>query len=132
MTRLPPGAAWVALVADDDDDYRLLVANALRRAGFAVLEHANGKELVASYEALSPARPLIVSDIAMPECDGIAATTALRKDPHRAPILLMTGCGESTVREAEDAGADLVLSKPINLELLVRAALALIDELTAS
>ncbi len=133
MRTLPPGAAWLALVADDDDDQRGLVANALRGAGFAVLEHSNGKDLVAGYEALFPARPLVVSDIAMPECDGIAATMALRKQYPEAPILLVSGCaGPETMRDAEEAGADLVLPKPVNVAMLIRAAIALLDELRAS
>jgi len=125
-------AGWLVLVADDDEDSRMLVANALRRAGFAVMEAENGKVLLTLFREFAPANPLVVSDVVMPECDGLEATAAVRKGSPRTPILLMTGLGGAALlRSAKDAGADLVLSKPVDLPLLVSSAVSLIEKLVA-
>ncbi len=135
-TRLPAGSTWKALVADDDDDTRSLMAAALRRVGFEVSEFVNGHDLVmsfrASFKAHATAQTVVVSDIGMPECDGIAATIALREsDPH-TPILLVTAFGDAgTVREARRAGANHVLLKPLDLSALVRAAIDLVGKVPA-
>jgi putative two-component system response regulator len=116
-----------ALVADDDDDTRTLIATVLRRAGFQVVEASNGDELIERYadlrENASPS--VIVSDIGMPGCDGIAATERLRNDSP-VPIVLVTAFEDpGTLQSARRAGADLVLFKPVDGASLVRAILLL-------
>ena len=82
------------LVADDDTTVRELVAFALRRAGFEVVEAPNGER------ALEIARTgtvgLIVLDMAMPGMTGTEVVQALRSRPETAtmPVLLMTGSGD--------------------------------------
>lgn len=125
-SELAQGAPWHALVADDDDDTRGLMASALRRAGFDVHESTNGRDLIDAFAALAPARTLVVSDIGMPTCDGIEATIALKKLAPSSPVLLVTAFGDpSTLGNARSAGADEVLRKPIDFEALVRTAIAL-------
>ena len=120
-------ATWHAFVADDDDDTRTLIASALRRAGFDVRESSNGEELLDAFVARGPARNLVVSDIGMPKCDGIEATIAVKKLAPRTPVLLVTAFADpSILGDARDAGADEVLTKPLNFEVLVRTAIALI------
>jgi two-component system OmpR family response regulator len=122
---LPP--PWRVVVADDDEDTRLLIATSFRRAGFAVLEAANGVELLDSFAQEPHGRTLVVSDIGMPEMDGITATDALRRTGVRTPILLVTAFGdERTLRDARAAGADRVLLKPLDFSDLLKAALELI------
>lgn len=119
------GEGWYALVADDDDDWRSLVCLNLRRAGFQVCEACDGEELMnryASLRALTREHIVVVSDIAMPGCDGVSATQWVRAASAEVPILLVTG--ESNPRvlaAAHAAGATRVLSKPIACESLVSA-----------
>jgi EAL domain-containing protein (putative c-di-GMP-specific phosphodiesterase class I)/DNA-binding response OmpR family regulator len=108
------------LVADDDTGVRELVAFALRRAGFEVVEAANGAQ------ALEIARTgtvgLIVLDMAMPGMTGTEVVEALRSRPETAtmPVLLMTGSGdEASVIEGLAAGADDFVPKPVRLDELV-------------
>jgi len=120
---------WRAVVADDDEDTRLLIAGTLRRAGFAVTEVCNGRDLLDALVPEPAGRTLIVSDIGMPEMDGIAVTAAVRRAGIRTPILLVTAFGdEKTVREALAAGADHVLAKPFELSRLRSLALELVFE----
>lgn len=112
------GDGWYALVADDDDDFRLLAVRALRRAGFQVCEARDGEELVERFAALrvlTTQHVIVVSDIAMPGRDGVTATAALRHSAPELPILLVTGESSPTVwRAARTAGASLVLAKPVD------------------
>ena len=126
-TAIAARPAWHALVADDDDDTRILMAGALRRAGFAVSESSNGEELVASFAAFGSSQTIVVSDIGMPKCDGIEATIAVKKLAPRTPVLLVTAFGDPRrLAEAHDAGADQVMKKPLDMDDLVRSALALV------
>ncbi|MET0284377.1 MAG: response regulator [Polyangiales bacterium] len=112
------GDGWYALIADDDDDFRLLAARALRRAGFQVCEARDGDELVERFSALrvlTSQHVVVVSDISMPGRDGVTATAVLRHAAPELPILLVTGESSPTVwRAAETAGATLVLAKPVD------------------
>jgi response regulator NasT len=116
-----------ALVADDDEDSRTLLASVLRRAGFCVVEASDGDELIERYSALEAgAKPtVVVSDIGMPGCDGISATQKLRSESP-VPIVLVTAFeDQATLQSARSAGADLVLFKPVDAASLVRAVLLL-------
>jgi CheY-like chemotaxis protein len=117
-----------ALVADDDDDSRMLLATVLRRAGFNVIEASDGNELIARYADMSASSvpTVVVSDIGMPGCDGISATQKLRSES-LVPIVLVTAFEDpETLQSARSAGADLVLFKPVDAASLVRAVLLLI------
>jgi CheY-like chemotaxis protein len=116
--------SWYALVADDDDDNRSLMAAVLRNARMSVCEAANGEELVECYRALKNSvagRLVVVSDIEMPGMDGIEATKELRTLSRSTPIVLMTGYANPHVADAaQDAGANAVLPKPVKTEGLLR------------
>jgi CheY-like chemotaxis protein len=116
---------WYALVADDDDDWRSLVAATLRRAGFQVCEACDGEELLERFAALrvlTPKHVVIVSDIAMPGRDGVSATLQLRNASTEVPIVLVTGEGSPfTLHAARQAGATLVMRKPVDRNDLLRA-----------
>lgn len=117
---------WRVYVADDDDDTRVLMASALRRAGLDVVEASNGRELLAGVREETARRVLVISDVGMPELDGIAVASAVRDSSPSIPVLLVTAFGDSqTLKHAKAAGASLVLSKPINFRSLVTTALEL-------
>src|SRR5688500_4343272 len=105
-------APWHVFVADDDDDMRTLMASAFRRAGFDVRESRDGEDLLTRFFALASDRAIVVSDIGMPMCDGIAATAALKQRAPHTPVVLVTAFGDrTTLAAARDAGADRVLLK---------------------
>jgi CheY-like chemotaxis protein len=114
-----------AVVADDDDDTRTLFVSALRRNGFEAREACNGNELVERVEALHREghdAQIVVSDIGMPECDGVQAARRLRKISLTLPIVLVTGSASAATRRAGlAAGVDAVLQKPITALALMQA-----------
>ncbi len=109
-----------ALVVDDDDLVRATVSAMLGSFGFDVREAAMGKtalKLVAD-ESFD----LIVTDLFMPEIDGLELVLKIRKITATIPILLMTGGGmlfpkgsgglNDLTSSAEFLGASFVLQKP--------------------
>lgn len=121
------------LVADDDDDARSFVASVLRRAGLHVCEACDGEELLERYRALRVLASdglVVVSDIGMPGCDGISATGELRKASTELPIVIVTAFEDpATSRLAYEAGADVVLVKPVGRETLLDAVRILLQRL---
>lgn len=114
-----PASPWI-LIVDDEDATRDLIALALRRAGFEVLEAASGHAALDVVEARTV--DLVVLDISMPGLSGIDVVHALRSRPESMtlPIILLTGSGDGDgVVKGLDAGADDFLSKPARLDELV-------------
>jgi two-component system, cell cycle response regulator CpdR len=104
------------LIVEDDDSVRTLVARALERAGHHVDSACDGAQGLALIHAASGSYDLIVSDIRMPEMDGIemAKTAAMAFPAMR--ILLMTGYADQRERAEELDGIILdVVQKPFAL-----------------
>jgi CheY-like chemotaxis protein len=114
-----------AVVADDDDDNRALFVAALRRVGFTASEARNGNELVACVDALRRQgrhATVVVSDIGMPECDGVEAARRLRLGSLTLPIILVTASTDPhDWSAAAEAGVDALLQKPVKAHELIRA-----------
>ena len=113
------------LVADDDDDLRAVVVEALRAQGFEVLEAADGRQ---ASDLLARERvDLAILDITMPHQRGdqvIGDVRAGTLQP-RLPILVLTGTIDERQTPAS-LGADAVLTKPANLKRLVGEVRALL------
>jgi CheY-like chemotaxis protein len=121
------------LVADDDEDARAFLSAVLRRAGLKVCEACDGDELLERYRALqllSEDGLIVVSDVGMPGCDGILATGELRRASPQVPIVIVTAFEDpATSRQAYEAGADVVLIKPIGRDTLLDAVQLAIQRL---
>jgi len=70
--------AKTILIVDDSSSLRVVVKLALVRAGYAVLEAGDGKEGLAQLDK-APKVHLIVSDVNMPNMDGITFVTQLKQ-----------------------------------------------------
>jgi len=109
------------LVVDDDPFIRKLIATTLADvAGFELHEAADGLEALEVARREQPT--LVFLDVDMPELDGISACRALREDARTGEttiVMLTAAHGDSVERRAEEAGADLFLTKPFSpLDLL--------------
>ncbi|MFG0286315.1 MAG: sigma-54-dependent transcriptional regulator [Phycisphaerales bacterium JB039] len=118
-------AGKTILVAEDEQLLRSSLAELLREEGYMVLEAANGVE---AYE-MAVERPvdLVLTDIRMPEMDGLALLQRLQQLAAQTPVLVMTAFGtvESAVA-AMHAGAVDYLLKPVQFEdMLMRVRRAL-------
>jgi two-component system chemotaxis response regulator CheY len=109
------------LVVDDDPFVRKLIATTLEDvAEFDLHEAADGVEAL---EVARQKRPsLVFLDVDMPRLDGIDACRQLRSDEQvgATTIVMLTAAhGDAVERQAQEAGADLFLTKPFSpLDLL--------------
>ena len=118
------------LVIDDDVQVRGAVRRILERAGHTVEDVGNGDAGLQAHRE----RPadLIITDIFMPERDGIETVRQLRRESPQVKIIVISG-GDRTQtmdlrKDAELLGAARSLRKPFELSELVRAVDELLGE----
>jgi CheY-like chemotaxis protein len=117
------------LVVDDDDMVRQVIVSALTREGYTVAEAANGREAVEQLK-LRPA-DLVITDILMPERDGLETIISLSGESRNVPIIAMTGLSSHSalyLEMAQTFGALHILEKPFEMAELVRIARKVIAE----
>jgi signal transduction histidine kinase len=109
------------LVADDNRDLRNFLASLLR-PHYDVEVVADGRQALAAIRAKKP--HLVLSDVTMPNLDGLGLVRALREDPQTRtlPVILLSArAGQEASLEGLSAGADDYLAKPFTAqELLAR------------
>ena len=110
------------LVVDDNDDIRSMLELLLRREGFDVAAARDGEEALALF-AERPA-DIVVTDLFMPERDGIETIVALRERYPEAKIIAMSGWqsqrGPDYLAVAREIGALATLRKPFEPRELLR------------
>ena len=112
--------ALKVLVVDDEEGFRNVLKSVLENEGHVVRTAKNGK--VAQEHIALEEFGLVISDIRMPECDGLTLLKTLETDYPAVPVVLMTGF--SKIIETKDAynrGAKAFLTKPFKREELLKA-----------
>ena len=111
------------LIIDDDSAVRDALARALTRAGHVVDRAANGRQGLEAFETESI--DLVITDINMPEMDGIEVMNAFRRRGASVPIIAISGGGlmpkELLLTTAAKLGAVEVIPKPFELIDLLEA-----------
>jgi CheY-like chemotaxis protein len=117
------------LVVDDDDGVRDLLKVILEREGYHVATAADGKEAIRQHR--QKPSDLIITDIIMPEQEGLKTIFDIRRENPNVRIIAISGGGQYGLGDYLDAaselGADATFSKPfdrIDLLLAVRKLLA--------
>jgi two-component system cell cycle response regulator DivK len=112
-------ARGTVMVVEDTIDTRLVLTLSLQHMGYFVITAANGEEAV---EIAKRAQPdLILMDLNMPRCDGLAATRLIRKSAklRDVPILAVTAYNTRGMKEAAfEAGCNAFITKPIDFKRL--------------
>jgi ligand-binding sensor domain-containing protein/signal transduction histidine kinase/DNA-binding response OmpR family regulator len=125
--KIKPKTKFQVLIVEDDDEIRNYLKNELS-SYFKVEEATNGKE---AWKMIHEKRPdLIISDIMMPEMDGIMLCKKIKSnvEVNHIPVILLTA--KSTVSdkaEGLDVGADAYIVKPFNIDLLIKQSMNLIE-----
>src|SRR3989338_60037 len=108
------------LIVDDEKAMLEILSILLKRSGNEVVEAENGKLACEFIE--NGKFDLIITDISMPELDGLGLLKKLKNSKSKIPVILMTGI--SNLLETIDAyklGASVFLSKPFTKEELTKA-----------
>lgn len=103
------------LIIEDDPDGLQSTAEVIADAGFEVLTAATGKDGLKLFEQQAP--DVVVTDLVLPDIDGIEVLSAIRKISEETPVIVVTAYGSipSSVK-ALKAGAYDYITKPLNLD----------------
>ena len=115
------------LLVDDEEGYRELVARMLAKAGYEVVQAADGIEALSLLEKSKI--DLVISDILMPVLNGYALVARLRaKWPHM-PVILTTGYLSHDAAKSMMNGSVDFIPKPIDPEVLIQTVQRLVPQL---
>lgn len=112
------------LVVDDERQITRVLRMALQSSGYTVETATNGAEALDKFQAQPP--DLVITDLAMPQMDGLELTRAIRRIADTPIIVLSVRDADAMKVAALDDGADDYLTKPFSmpeLQARVRAHL---------
>ena len=119
------------LVVDDEPGIRELLCMMLESAGNTVYSAKDGND--ASQVMASTPVDVVITDLLMPECDGLEFITEIRKNFPNVRIIAMSGGGhiarESYLRIAKNFGAHFILEKPFS-QAGILGAIELVQKIT--
>jgi DNA-binding response OmpR family regulator len=109
------------LVADDDPGIRRTLQIGLTKAGYDVVEARDGAEAMRRWR--DNGADLVISDIYMPDKDGLEVIRELRAQSPTTPVIAMTDGGRSRnldpLRHSQTFGASRTIAKPFTLEAML-------------
>ncbi len=121
------------LVIDDEDQVRSMLRQMLEREGYEVLEAPNGK--VGIDLCRQEPSDLVITDIIMPDKEGIETILDLRRDFPDVRIIAISGGGrirpENHLHLAAAAGVLRTLAKPFTRQEILQAVAELVEEKAA-
>ena len=111
------------LIIDDSDPFRTLLREILEREGFDVSEAANGDLGISEFHQMHP--DLVITDIVMPEKEGIQTIRELKREAPDTKIIAISGGGKHNnapeyLQLALDFGADRTFPKPFDKQELLQ------------
>lgn len=113
------------LVAEDDKALNELVCSYITDAGYVPVACFDGREALEKFE--EGGFDLLVTDIMMPETDGISLAKNVRKEDKRIPILFMTALDDKLSKQrGYEAGIDDYVVKPFDCDILMLRIKALL------
>jgi len=118
---------WTVLVAEDNEDVRMMMRTLLEMKGYAVLEAGDGQETVAL--ALEARPDLILMDLQLPRLNGYAVARSIRQNELlcHVPILIVSGHDPARQRNlALAAGCNGYVQKPVDFDRLEELMLSLL------
>ncbi|WLE99242.1 MAG: response regulator [Candidatus Electrothrix communis] len=117
------------LIIDDDEQMRNLLCRAMEYAGFEVEAAADGRKGLRLFE--KNAYDLVITDLIMPEQEGMETITFLRKKYPDIKIIAISGGGrigpETYLPAALELGANAAFAKPFPIDDLINAVRKLLD-----
>lgn len=118
----------IILVVDDSASVRQVVGMTLRGAGYTVVEAGDGQEALSKLDGQKI--NLVISDVNMPNMDGISFLKEMKKNPNYkfTPVIMLTTEGSEDKKNAgQAAGAKAWVVKPFKPEQMLQAVAKLIS-----
>lgn len=120
------------LVIDDDHMVLSLIKKVLERENYEVVTASDGKEGLNIYEEQKQDIDLVITDLIMPETEGIGVILSLRKQDPDLKIIAMSGGGKvfpgDYLKIAKGCGATLTHKKPVKIQELVQSVQELLEQ----
>ena len=117
------------LIVEDDNELREMFRISLERKRYTILEAANGKDAIVHFKP--SVTDLVITDLIMPEEDGLKVIMKLREIKPTIKIIAISGGGKagpgSYLNLALALGADAIYSKPFVLNVLMEKIDELLD-----
>lgn len=122
--------AGKVLIIDDDPALLRLMSLAFQGAGFSTASADNGRKGIRMANTYRP--DLVVTDIVMPDIEGIGAIRAIKDSARPPKIIAISGAGRGRGMDylswARHLGADEVLAKPFRMSELLKVSQSVIDK----
>ncbi|HET7343785.1 MAG TPA: response regulator [Methylomirabilota bacterium] len=117
---VPQSATGPILIIEDEEDFRTTYERLLRRRHHEVITVERGAEGLRVAESEHPC--LVVTDLKLPDIDGVAVIRALHDRPEAPPIIAVSGMTTAATRRAAlEAGAAAYLPKPFSAAQFIEA-----------
>jgi CheY-like chemotaxis protein len=115
------------LIVEDNPDAREMLSFILRYEGYKVVTARDGSEGINQVKDACP--DLIISDLEMPNLDGIEMVKTLRHLPEykKVPILILSAYDNDSLNQAIQVGANQAMRKPIEIDSLVSTVKGLLN-----
>lgn len=125
---MSPDEKRVVLVVDDESAIRALLREVLSRDGYEVMEACDGRDALRKCQVTTP--DLVITDLCMPEREGLETIQALRKSFPEMRLIAISGmAGHMTLlRAARLLGASACLQKPLDLTEMSRTVRSLLGK----
>lgn len=117
MRPAPTIQSWTILVVDDEPDSIEVASDVLRFHGATVYSASNGQKAIEKLDSMMSRPTFVLTDLSMPEMDGWALLSEIRKRPHFAgmPVVALTAHAmKGDAERALAAGFTAYLTKPLS------------------
>jgi CheY-like chemotaxis protein len=125
-----PAVGKRVLIVEDDRQVREMIREVMELEGYQAVEASDGKQAMRRFR--KEPFDLVITDIFMPEADGLQAIRQIRLDSPGTPIIAISGGGKAVaggfLHHARLLGADRAFSKPLVLSELVTAVRELLED----
>jgi YesN/AraC family two-component response regulator len=122
-------SASYILIVEDDDVTKMLLYGILENPEYQILEASNGNEAIKLFKKYKP--DLVITDIIMPEKEGIETIKTLKQIDPDVKIIAISGGGtieaEEYLKVAKNVGAIYTFEKPIDKEDLIKKVSSLLS-----
>ncbi len=120
VQRVAERGSGTILIAEDESGVRDLAGQALRTAGYTVLEAMDGEQALRVADQHQGTIDLLLTDVVMPKLSGVEIAERLRSKRPEIQVLLMSGYSEYSHGSKQSTGSGMqMLQKPFSLESLI-------------